>query len=280
MLFWGFSFIWSAQLLEHYQPVTIIFVRLVISAVFLFSLAAFSGSNLKIDRRDAGLVLLSSVFNPFLYFLCENYGLKYSSPTIAAVIIATIPVFAPLVGWIAFRERMTPVNFIGIGVSFSGVVLMLVTRNLSLAADLRGVAYLFGAVFSALLYSVTLKRLTSRYPALVLVAYQNLIGIVLFLPIFLVFEVRDAMAVPIDGSIISSFLFLSILASSLAFVFFAKSDKLIWIAKANIFSNLITVFTAIFSFLLLGENFTVQKVAGIILVIGGVYLSERTKKRG
>ena len=54
----------------------------------------------------------------------------------------------------------------------------------------------------------------------------------------------------------------------------ARATTTAWIVAT------IPVFTAIFSFLLLGENFTVQKVAGIILVIGGVYLSERTKKRG
>jgi drug/metabolite transporter (DMT)-like permease len=73
-------------------------------------------------------------------------------------------------------------------------------------------------------------------------------------------------------------LLLSVLASSVAFVFFAHSVKFLGISKSNIFSNLIPVFTAIFSYLLLSESFTIQKVAGIALVIGGVYLSERTRK--
>jgi drug/metabolite transporter (DMT)-like permease len=278
MFFWGFSFIWSSLLLKHYQPVTIIFIRLVISSALLFTVIYFLGNHQKIARKDYTLILLSALFNPFLYFLGENYGLKYSSPTIAAVIIATIPVFSPIAGYLSFREKLTPVNFIGIAVSFIGVIMILVARDFSLAADIRGVFFLFCAVVAALLYTVTLRKLTLKYSALVLVANQNLIGIFLFLPIFLIYEAKTAFAVPLTGEIVTSMLLLAILASSLAFVFFAHSVKLLGISKSNIFSNLIPVFTATFSYFLLSESFTLQKIAGIGLVICGVYLSERSKK--
>jgi drug/metabolite transporter (DMT)-like permease len=222
---------------------------------------------------------LSAVFNPFFYFLFENYGLKHSTPTIAAVIIATIPVFSPIVAYFSFREKLTLVNFAGIGVSFCGVLLLLVNKNFSLTADIQGILFLFGAVFSALFYSVTLRKLTMRYSALNLVAYQNLIGIFLFLPLFYFLEMDVALKVGINGEIITSFLLLSILASSAAFVFFAHSVKTIGISKSNIFSNLIPVFTAFFSFVLLNESFTLKKIAGIAVVIAGVYLSELSEKK-
>jgi drug/metabolite transporter (DMT)-like permease len=279
MLFWGLSFIWSSILLKYYQPITIIFIRLIISAVFLFTIIRFFWVQEKVERKDYQLIFLSALFNPFLYFLGENYGLKFSTPTISAVIIATIPVFSPFIAYLTFREKLTPINLVGIAVSFAGVIVMLITSDLSLAADIRGVLCLFGAVLAALLYSVTLRTLTIKYSALTLIAYQNLIGIFLFLPLFLVFEFKTATAVPLNGEIIASMLLLAILASSVSFVFFAHSVKLLGISKTNIFSNLIPVFTAIFSFFLLSEDFGAQKIIGIALVIGGVYLSERTRKR-
>ncbi len=87
------------------------------------------------------------------------------------------------------------------------------------------------------------------------------------------------MAVPLNGEIISSMLLLAVFASSLSFVFFAHSVKLLGISKTNIFSNLIPVFTALFSYFLLSESFSLHKIIGVLIVIGGVYLSERTKKR-
>jgi len=277
MLFWGMSFIWTSRLLVHFQPVTIIFVRLLISSAFLFLLMIVSGRFEKIRREDIWLLIGSALFNPFLYFLGENFGVKYTSATISSVIIATIPVFSPLIAWFTFREKISRLNIFGLFVSFSGVAIMLVSRDLSFSGDGKGVLSLFGAVISALVFTVFLKRLTRKYSPVTLVAWQNIIGALMFLPVFLVFESKKINEVRLNYDIISSFIFLSVFASSLAFVFFAKTVKEIGISKANIYSNLIPVFTAFFAYFLISESFTLQKISGIILVVGGVYLSERNK---
>ncbi|MCX6284386.1 MAG: DMT family transporter, partial [Bacteroidetes bacterium] len=277
MLFWGMSFVWTSGLLAFFQPVTIIFVRLLISSAFLFLLMIVSGRFERIRREDLWLLLGSAVFNPFLYFLGENFGVKFTSATVSSVIIATIPVFSPIIAWLTFHEKISRLNIFGIFVSFSGVAIMLVSRDLSFSGEGKGVLALFGAVMSALVFSVFLKKLTQKYSPVTLVAWQNIIGALLFLPLFLIFERNGIKGVRFNYHIISSFLFLSVFASSLAFVFFAKTVKEIGIGKANIYSNLIPVFTAFFSFFLISEPFTAQKIAGIILVIGGVYLSERNK---
>jgi drug/metabolite transporter (DMT)-like permease len=279
MLFWGMSFVWTSVLLKYFQPVTIIFIRLVISSLFLFSFSLFFNNWEKVHPKDYWLFFLSAVFNPFLYFLGENYGLKYSSSTIASVIIATIPVFSPLVAYFFFREKLTAVNFAGLFLSFGGIVLMLITKDLSLSIDKKGILFLSEAVLAALIYSVLVRKLTFSYRPLTIIKYQNLIGVFLFLPVFLVFESRTAFLVKPNFEIISSFLFLSILASSLSYVFYTKSIQMLGISKANIFSNLIPVFTAIFSFFLLSEQFTLQKLAGMLLVIAGVYISELNGRR-
>lgn len=277
MVFWGLSFIWSSLLLKYYQPITIIFFRLILSSCFLFIIIRFFRTREKIIKKDIPLIVLSAIFNPFFYFLGENYGLKFSSPTIASVIIATIPIFSPLVAYLLVREKLALISFLGIGISFGGVVMMLFQKGSSIDPNFSGILFLSGAVLSALFYSVMLKKLIVKYSAIVLIAYQNLIGIFLFLPLFLIFEARSITMIPLNFEIIASFLSLAILASSLSFVFFAHSVKLIGINKTNIFSNMIPVFTAFFSFIFSLEIFTFQKIIGIVLVIGGVWLSERTR---
>jgi drug/metabolite transporter (DMT)-like permease len=274
MLFWGMSFVWTSILLRYFQPVSIIFIRLVISSLFLFSVSLLFNKWEKVQPSDFWLFFLSAVFNPFLYFLGENYGLKYSSPTTTSVVIATIPVFSPLVAYSFFREKLTLLNIAGLFLSFGGVILMLISKNFSLSIDKKGILFLSEAVMAALIYSVLVRKLTFRYKPLTIIKYQNLIGLLLFLPLFLLFESHSTFLVKPNFEIISSFLLLSILASSLSFVFYTKSIQILGISKANIFSNLIPVFTAIFSFFLLAEHFTVQKLIGIFLVIIGVYISE------
>jgi drug/metabolite transporter (DMT)-like permease len=279
MVFWGMSFIWSSLLLKYYQPITIIFFRLIFSSFFLFIIIRFFWKSERINKKDIPLIILSAFFNPFFYFLGENYGLKFSSPTIASVIIATIPILSPLVAYLLVREKLAFINFVGIAISFGGVVIMLFQKGTTIQTNLLGILFLFGAVLSALFYSVILKKLILKYSALVLIAYQNLIGIFLFLPLFVAFEARSFTLIRLNFEIITSFLALAVLASSLSFVFFAHSVKLLGINKTNIFSNMIPVFTAFFSFIFSLEFFTFQKIIGIVLVIGGVYLSERTRRK-
>jgi len=279
MLFWGMSFVWSSILLNSYQPVTVIFIRLIISSCFLFLLILLLKIKVNIQKKDIKLLFFSALFNPFFYFLGENYGLKYTTSTITSVIIATIPLFTPVAAWFVFRERLSWLNMAGIFVSFIGILIMLLKTDFSLVVDPKGILFLSGAVLSAIVYTVLLKKLSDRYSPLLLIASQNLIGVFLFLPLFLLFDVNQFVLVVPTTRIVTSFLFLSILASSLSYVFFAKTVKMVGISKANVFTNLIPVFTAVFSYFILTEYFTALKIIGILIVITGVYISEINNKR-
>jgi drug/metabolite transporter (DMT)-like permease len=280
MIFWGMSFVWSSIVFKYYNPITTIFLRLIISTILLASFIYFTGKFEKLKKEDRGLFLLSSLFNPFLYFIGENFGLKNSSPTISAVIIATIPLFAPVVAYFALKERITRLNVTGIIVSFLGVGIMLVNPDLSLNATPVGIMFLLWAVVSAVIYSVFLKKLTVKYSSLTIITYQNALGVLYFLPLFLIFDYQHFITVKPNRELISSLLQLSIFASSLAFIFFTMTVKELGVSRTNVFSNLIPVFTAIFSAIFISEIFTGTKIAGMAVVIIGVMISQVRLQRG
>jgi drug/metabolite transporter (DMT)-like permease len=275
MLFWGLSFIWTTILLRYYEPVTIIFLRLVISSGFLFLIIWLFGKKEQIQRKDIGLLVLSAVFNPFLYFLGENNGLKFTTPAVTSVIIATIPVFSPVVAYVYFREKLSIPHIAGILLCFSGIIIMLINKHYLLIVDPRGLYFLSGAVLAALIYSVLLKKLTYRYSPLTIISWQNMIGVFLFLPLFLVFNLQPFIAVKMNMEILSSLFFLAILASSVSYICYTITLKSVGISKANIYTNLIPVFTVVFSYFIISEQFTTGKIAGILMVISGVFISER-----
>jgi drug/metabolite transporter (DMT)-like permease len=277
MLFWGLSFVWSSIVLQYYSPIATIFLRLVISTGVLFLFLKISKKMEKIKKEDFRLIVISAFFNPFLYFLGENYGLKLTSPTIASVIIATIPVFAAVAARLTLKEKLHWINILGIIVSFAGIMVMLVNRDMTLSASPIGVGMLLFAVASAVIYSVFLKRLTEKYSSMNIIFYQNLIGIVLFLPVFLVHDLGDVLSVIPDVRLVTSLLLLAVFASTIAFVFFTMTVKSIGVSRANVFSNLIPVFTGIFSFIFISEIFTLNKIIGMIVVIAGVFITQTTK---
>jgi|LZCG01.1.fsa_nt_gb drug/metabolite transporter (DMT)-like permease len=274
MLFWGLTFVWSSIVLNYYSPVTTIFLRLLISTILMFIGLKIFGMIEKIRKADIPLFLSSAILNPFLYFLGENYGIKYSSPTISAVAIAMIPVFMPIFSYFFLKEKLNLLNTIGMIISFGGILLMLLKPDFSLNARPEGVFALSVAIIAAIGYSILLKKLADSYSPFFIIATQNLIGILLFLPLFLWFDWQQFISTPITFQLASSLLQLAIFGSSLAFVFFTIGMREIGVNKTNFFTNLIPIITAIFSYFVIGEMFTERKLLGMVIVLGGVILTQ------
>ncbi len=69
---------------------------------------------MKINKADRILFLMLAIFEPFLYFLGESFGLTYVSATICSVLISTIPVFVTISAWLIYKERLKTINYAGI----------------------------------------------------------------------------------------------------------------------------------------------------------------------
>lgn len=274
MFFWGFSYIWSKIVFEDYSPLTTIFLRLVISSIFLIIFIFLTRQAEPIKKGDRWLFLLSALLNPFIYFIGENFGLSLVPASVSAIIIATIPLFIPFVAYYFFRERLRPVNIVGLIISFLGLFIIIVTNDFRLKVNPKGLEFLFLAVFSAIFYSILLKILTRKYKPLTIITYQNLLGTIYFLPFFIYFDGARFLAVEPKTSTIFSLIMLGIFASSVAYVLFAYIVKYLGVIKSSLYTNLIPVFTAIFSFYILSEQFSIRKITGMVIVITGVILSQ------
>ncbi|MCD6112404.1 MAG: DMT family transporter [Bacteroidales bacterium] len=278
MLLWGMTFVWSKIVFKYYSPITTIFLRLIISSIILFIFIFITKKTEKIKKEDYKLFLFSALFNPFLYFIGESYGIKLTSSTISAVIIATIPLFTPIAAYFTLKEKLSRLNILGLIISFSGILLMILNKNFSLNASPYGIAWLLFAVITAVFYAIILKKLTNKYSPITIISVQNLIGAFYFLPLFLIFDYNDFIHIRPNTELISNLLQLSIFGSSIAFVCFTIAVRELGVSKANIFSNFIPIFTAIFSYFILSEAFNMNKIAGMIIVVIGVMLSQINKK--
>jgi drug/metabolite transporter (DMT)-like permease len=280
MVFWAFSFIWYKDVYLFLQPFTTILTRLIISAALLFLVSASIGKLQKINFKDFKLILGLAVFEPFLYFVGESLGMQLVTPTTGAVIIALIPLLVPIFAYIFLKERLSIKNIIGVLLSFVGVLLVIITRDFELAASSKGLMLMGLAVIAAIFYSILLKRLTDLYNPLTLIAWQNLIGAVLFLPLVIIFDIKDWNPGMISIGALVPILKLAIFASSFAFLFYSNAVQVLGAVRANIFTNLIPVFTAAFSFFFLNETLILQNILGIVLVIVGLVLSQVNSLNG
>jgi drug/metabolite transporter (DMT)-like permease len=274
MIFWAFSFIWFKVANKTFHPITIVFIRLMFSVILLTIFLIVTKNYMKIKKTDRKLFLMLALFEPFFYFLGESFGLTYVSATVCSVLISTIPVFATIGAWLIFKEKLKAINYAGIILSFVGVLVFILNRDGSISFNIKGLGFIILAVLSAVGYNLTLSRLVGTYTPVYIVNVQNLIGAILFLPLFLIFDFNHFISTPFTFEMFKPILELSIFASCGAFILFAWSVRNIGITKANVFSNCIPVFTALFSFILMGDKLTAQNVAGMAIILAGLFMSQ------
>ena len=280
MIFWGMSFVWSTQVYQNLNPTATIFLRLVVATFFFTAIFFTFRLNEKVKKEHLGLFALAAMFEPFLYFIFEGYGLKNTSPVIGSAIIAMIPLVTPIAARVFLKERLTPMNIVGFIISFAGVIVMLLNKNLEFTASPKGILFLSGAVLVAVGYSIALIKLTKLYKPLTITWVQNIIGMIYFIPMVIIMERFEPSNFANVSGYIVPLVCLGVFCSAVAYALWAFAFSKLGASKANVYSNLIPVFTAIFSYLLAIEEMTAFKIIGIVVVVVGLVLSQIKSKNG
>jgi len=276
MFLWGGSFVLTKHLVINFNPITINFIRCVIASLFFatFCMIAYKKEFI-IEKKDLKYFIGMAFFEPFIYFLFETYSLRLCDASVVSVIIATIPLFVALMAVFIFKERLSKLNFFGIILSISGIVIMLWRSFGNTNFSPFGVLLAFGAVFSTLGYNYFLKKIPTKYSPIVVITWQNILGMIAFFP--LLFLVNDTETFIYqyhalgDMQNLSFILILGIFCSTIAFILYIASMRTLGIARTNIFTNLIPIMTTIIAYFVLGEEITLSKILGIIIVISGIF---------
>ena len=279
---WGMSYIWTDKIIN--QGVSIfyfIFVRIFLAGVIMFLFNTTYGRIKRIQKRDLPKFLLLAFFEPFTYFICETFGIKLTgSPTISAVVIATIPIFSTGAGVLFFKEKITPVNILGIIVSLTGILMVAAAKGAAGENFIWGIMLLLIAVLSTVGHSSLTKSLVGIYSSQIIVMYQFLIGAVYLLPLFLWKGHSDFNAeIYFSSEVWYPLICLTVLCSSLAFSLWVSSIKSLGVAKSSIFSAMIPVAAALVAWILGHELLTTRQWAGIAISTAGVVLSQYTAKK-
>lgn len=280
ILLWGMSYIWTDKLLALGIPVFyFVFVRILIAGVVLFLLNAAYGRIKRIQKQDLKKFLLLALFEPFIYFVCETYGVELTSPTISAMIIATIPIFSIAAGRIFFKERITGLNIAGVILSLMGIIMVIMKGTIAGKDLMWGIILLLIAVIAEVGHASITKSLSGNYSSQIIVMYQFLIGSVYLLPLF-VWKGLDGFNAQVyfSADVWYPLICLSILCSSLAFSLWVSTIKTLGVAKSSIFSALIPVVTALIAWLL-GTEMTALQWGGIAISTIGVILSQYSPKK-
>lgn len=277
---WGVSFVLTKAIFNsdpNYTASIIVFFRLLFSVVIFVPILFLIKKVRRVEKGDLRYFLSLALMEPFLYFLCENTGLQYISSGLASMIIGLIPVFVPFGMLLVYKERISLMNIVGGLVSLLGIATMILGSGASFDSELKGVLLLFAAVFITVFYSLILNKIVDKYPPITIAVYQNVIGIVYFLPL-LFFNIPNLQAINFTPSAMACIAVLGVGCSTLSYVFFYYGIRRMGASSVFVFSNSIPVFTMLFACAIGQESLTLLKIVGMTVALAGVFIAQIKRK--
>ena len=281
---WGSTFVFTKLLLQHgLSPAQIFTLRFII-AYLLMTIGCLATRRFKLfadSWRDEALMVLLGLTGGSLYFLTENASMLYTTATNSSLIVCTCPLFALLLVAIVYRrtERITKLQAIGSLIACLGMAVVVLNGRFVLHLSPLGDLLAFGACLCWAFYSLLMKPALKRYNTLFITRKVFFYGLITIIPYYFMVPGFPSMEVVLHPEVLWNLLFLSVVASMLCFVMWNwVIGKLGAVVATNwVYFNPIT--TILFAWWLLHEQITLWFLLGSLLIIIGMMLSDRVKKR-
>ncbi|HOP64792.1 MAG TPA: DMT family transporter [Spirochaetota bacterium] len=275
MIIWSTSFVALKATFRVYDPMFVIWGRQVLASIaFLFVIKRL-WVKCRYKKGDIKYLLLMSLFEPCLYFMFEAMAIVNTTASQAGMLTSILPMLVAVAAFFILKERTTPLMWLGFAFAIAGAVMLSVFSEATedAPAPVLGNFFEFMAMVCATGYTITLKKLSTRYNPFFLTAVQCFVGSIFFLAVIIISGTRFPSHfefMPAAGIV-----YLGLVVTLGAYGLYNMGVSSINASIATAFVNLIPVFTIFWGWLFLGETMNLMQYAGCGLVFSGVYLSQK-----
>ena len=275
---WGTTFVSTKYLLNYLVPVEIMLYR--VTAAYAAFLILYPHPLPKVGWRTEAKIACAGFLGLTLYFLCENSAMIYSTSSNVAMLCATSPLLTGFIAHIFTKnEKISRRFLIGSLLCLVGIFFIIGNGRFILKLNPLGDVIALGAALSFACYSVLIRNVECVYtPAQVartMLFYTMISLMLLALTPFVKLHTYELLRPAVLGNVI----FLSLCAS----VFCTWGwNIVIWrlgAVKANNLIYLIPPVTMLFSAIILDERITIFAITGNVLILAGVFISQKIKSR-
>jgi len=275
MLLWASSFIALKIAFRGFSPMVVIFGRMLVASVCFLLVGKRLARSLDYRPGDYKPMLFMAFCEPCLYFIFEAKAIENTSASQAGLLTAMLPILVMITASLLLKEVNSRKAWIGAILAVAGVCWLTVesTPTADAPNPVLGNFYEFLAMICATGYTITLKKLASRYSPFLLTAVQALVGSIFFFPLMFL----PGSSLPREFPLVPSLavLYLGAVITLGAYGLYNFSLKHVQASRAAIFVNLIPVFSVFLGWLVLDETLSAPQWAAAALVMGGVYLSQQ-----
>jgi drug/metabolite transporter (DMT)-like permease len=278
-LFWAGNFtIGKFAYMESVPPYSLAFFRWILVWIILVPFTYKEIPKIKTEVKNNLLLFFILGFTSVGIFSAFTYNaLNYTQVINASLFNTAIPVSIILVCFLLKIEKTNIFQISGLIVSVLGILAIITRLDLNILLTLnfnKGDIYMVVAIISWGIYSAFLKKKTFDISLLSLVHVVCTIGLIILLPAFL-FELAQGKTTEINSNLIFILLYIAIFPSIGSYYCWAGAVSIIGANRAGIFLSLIPLFSTIFAMIFFNEKFLFFHFIGSVLIILGLFLSNK-----
>lgn len=272
---WGASFLFMRIAAPAFGPLAVADLRTAIAALVLLSLLAWRGGVTELAPNALRFLALGA-FNSAIPFTLFAYAALSISAGLASILNATVPLFAALIACIWLRDRLTPLQWLGLAIGFAGV-LWLSADSASFKPGGTGWA-IAAALLASVSYGVSgtlAKRYFGHIRPLAVAAGSQIAASLLLFPLTLAY-LPTAMPSAHDWLALIA---LGVLCTGVAYALYFRLLAQLGPTKTMAVTFLIPAFAILWGIVFLGESISVVMVAGCAVILFGTALATQIISR-
>lgn len=215
------------------------------------------------------------LFNSFTYL-----ALIHTQVINASLFNAAIPAIIILLCFLFKVEKTNKFQILGLIISVLGIIAIITKLKVDILLSLnfnKGDLIMVGGVLTWGIYSTLLKRKKFTLPLLTLVHVICTLGLISVLPQFL-YEYTNGQVIKFDINLVYTLIFLALFPSIGSYYCWAGAVSILGANRAGISLSLIPLFSTIFAIAIYDEKFQLFHLIGAILIILGLFLSNKKIK--
>lgn len=280
MCAWGTSFLSTKVLMTEggFTPVEMYVYRFLTAYILLL---AFTFKKLFCNNwKDEVQLLICGLCAGSLYFITENYALKFTATANVSLLASISPIFTTILMAVIYKVRLRAGVIIGSIIAFIGVACIIFSTGEGFEIHPKGDILALTAAFSWAIYTIAVKRVAPLYSSFFISRKIFFYGVLTALPIMLMQNEPLHYRLLFDFSqpqFPLNFLFLVIFCSLAAYLVLNESMKILGQVTANNYLYLQPLITMIAAYFILGEQIYILGYVGCILIIGGLVISDKMK---
>ena len=276
-IIFGLSFLFSKRALNVASPFSLLSFRFL--AAFLVMTFFMLLKVIKVNYLNKPIknLFFLALMQPVIYFIFETYGIKYSSSSLAGIMIALIPVIVTIMASYFLKEKPSRAQLFFIVISVAGVGYIALKNSAdSSSSSMLGIILLVITVMSAAAFNIMSRKLSCSFTPMEITYFMMGLGAVSF-NIFSLCEhvylgTLNQYLLPFTNKdFIISILYLGILSSVIAFLLVNFTLSKIEASKSAVFSNLSTIVSIVAGVVILHEKFKYYHIIGSVMILIGVW---------